>query len=209
MAVPLLCRLNVERAGVELSPLPWVTEHRRKTARILTGIWLPPAWCSRRWCSRRQAVTARTFCPHWFGILHKGISWVPTSRLPCKSAALNPLQLFLMGSINLYTMISYYKSSSSESKINGVYNREHSQRSRIVPWHLFLETHFKCKEQVKNFSLTLITTLCQYECSQYISVSESKHCWKAPQLHWARLPRGLPGEARTDRQTRQQMQICP
>lgn len=97
---------------------------------------------------------ARTLCPHGLGILHKVISWVPTSRLLCKSAALNPLQLFLMGSINLYTMTSYYKSSSSESKINGVYNREHSQRSQTVSWHLFLETHFKCKEQVKNFNLT-------------------------------------------------------
>lgn len=81
---------------------------------------------------------------------------VPANQLPESSASVSEMR-----SINLFTNISYNKSFSSESKINGIYNSKHSQRSEAISQHLFLEKHFKCKEQMKNFGPTLITILRQ------------------------------------------------
>lgn len=162
MAAPLLCTLkNLERAGAELSLLPPVTEHRSQdlyqhpivSYMTLERIGRQSTEMTKN-LQEPSVLPALVFLTQLF--CKEAWKLVPAHHVPESSASVSEMR-----SINLFTHISYNKSFSSESKISGIYNSKHSQRSEAILQHLFLEMHFKCEEQMKNFSLTLITILHQ------------------------------------------------
>lgn len=126
------------------------------SASLLHGVW--EDWQSQH---RRSWKPGEAFCPSCFGFPRSTYFTEQPGSWYLQISYESPSGGSEMGSINLFINISYYKSFSSKSKINGIYNSKHSQRSEAAPQHLFLEKHFKCKEQIKNFCLTLIAILCQ------------------------------------------------
>lgn len=68
---------------------------------------------------------------------------VPANQLPE-----SPSSGSEMGSINLFINISYNKSFSSGSIINGVYDSKHSQRSAATPHHNIY--FWRCTLNVRN-----------------------------------------------------------
>jgi len=167
MAVPLLCRLNLKRAGLELlPPLPHSLSIRGRRAL---------SWHLIASCITLQKTGTKS------GQKPAGTLLFLT-KLFCRPQLPGFFENLLpqFSELFLYTQISHNKSFSSESKINGVCNSKHSQRS---------QTHFKCKEWVKVFILTLITTLCQWMFSQCISKSK-QHALKSATVplcmssHW-------------------------